>query len=81
MEDEIGLSFLICCQSSNGTFHACLSQNICENVKWNDRGIESVVGKYFLVESYHNGEIYFNLLPEDLDRLQRKLKIQMILQE
>lgn len=79
MEDETGISFHPCCQSTYGTFHACLSRSVCENEGLDDREIESVVGKYFTIESYHFGEIYFNLLPVDWNKLERKLKIQSIL--
>lgn len=81
MEDETEISFQLCCQSSYGTLHACLSRSVCENESLEDKEIESVVGKYFTVESCHLGEIYFKLLPVDWDKLERKLKIQMILEE
>ncbi|WP_017733541.1 hypothetical protein [Nafulsella turpanensis] len=81
MEDETGINFQLCCQSSYGTLHACLSRIVCENEGLDDKEIESVVGKYFTIESCHFGEIYFNLLQVDWDKLQRKLKIQLILEE
>ena len=81
MEDNTGLSFHLCCQSFIGTLHACLSQNIDEYRFVDDREIESVAKNYFAVESCYCGEIYFNLIPVDWDRLQRKMKIQMILEE
>ena len=81
MEDETGISFQLCCQSSYGTLHACLSRSVCESEWLVDKEIESVVSKYFTVISCHCGEIYFNLLPADWDKLERKLKIQMILEE
>jgi hypothetical protein len=81
MEDETGLSLILCCQSDYGTFHASLSSDINNYGNWEYREIESLVRMYFTFETYHHGDIYFNLLAEDLDKLQRKLKIQMILEE
>ena len=80
MQDGTGISFQLCCQSTYGTLHACLSRSVCENEGMDDREIESIVGKFFTVESCYCGEIYFNLLPVDWDKLERKLKIQMILE-
>ena len=81
MEDETGMGFQLCCQSYSGTLHAYLNQSIDGCMDLDDRKIESVVGQYFKVDSCDCGEIYFNLFPEAWDKLQRKLKIQMILEE
>ena len=81
IQDTTGLSFMLCSQSFGGTLHACLSQCICEDMNLDDREIESMMGEYFRVDSYHFGGIYFNLFPDDWDNLQRRLKIQMILEE
>ena len=81
VQDATGLSSMLCCQSYSGTFHACLSQNINGIITLDDREIESVVKKYFSLDSCYYGEIYFNLLSEDWDKLERKLKIQIILKE
>ena len=79
IEDTTGLSFMLCCQSFTGVLHACLSRNVGEETCVDDREIESVVGKYFQIDSYHEGDIYFNLLDDGWDKLERKMKIQSIL--
>jgi hypothetical protein len=53
IQDETCLSFMLCCQSQYGTFHACSSQYIYEEADLNDREIESTVGKYFRIDSCH----------------------------
>ena len=51
-----------------------LSQDMEENDYLDNREIKSVVEKYFNIESCHCGGIYFNLLPLDCDKLERKIK-------
>ena len=78
IQDETGLNFILCSQSKYSTLHACLSRNIEEIRYLDDQEIEEGLKDYFRVDACFDGEVYFNLLPEDWDLLE-KLKIQSIL--
>lgn len=81
IQDATGLKIILCSQSCGGILHACLSRNIGEELPLDDQNIEQVLREYLKVEFCYDGNLYFNLLPKDLNQLERKLKIQRILEE
>ena len=81
VQEAVGLSFILCCQSYYGTIQACLSENYPKDLDLDDREIEKILGEYFSIESCYDGDIYFDLFPEDWDKLQKKLKIHRILED
>lgn len=79
IEEETGYCYTLCCKSGYHALHAVPDDGMADDIEFGEPEIEEAFRKYFNVESFYKGEVFFNVLPEEWERLERKIKISSIL--
>lgn len=79
IEEETRYGYTLCCQSGYHALHAVPDNVMADDTEFGEAEIEAALRKFFEVESFYEREVYFNVLPEEWERLERKIKNSSIL--